>query len=65
MPDFVAIDRLSEEVFIFVITCPHESDMEDCHTQQSNKYHQGLAAMRRSFKCTVNFYALEIGSASG
>lgn len=65
VPDFVAIDRLSEEVFIFVITCPHESDMEDCHTEQLNKYHQGLAAMRRSFKCTVNFYALEIGSASG
>lgn len=65
VPDIVAIDRLSEEVFIFVITVPHETEIEDSHTEQLNKYHQGLAAMRRSFNCTVNFFALEIGSASG
>ena len=27
--------------------------------------YQGLSAMRRSFNCSVNFFALEIGSASG
>jgi len=48
-----------------VINIPHETDLEECHTQQLNKYHQGLSAMRRSFNCSVNFFALEIGSASG
>ena len=65
MPDLVAIDRLSDEVFIFVISIPHETEIEDAHTEQLSKYHQALTAMRRSFNCTVNFAALEIGSASG
>ena len=30
VPDIVAIDRLSEEVFIFVINIPHETDLEEC-----------------------------------
>lgn len=64
-PDIVAIDRLSDEVFLFVISIPHETEIEDAHTEQLNKFHQALLAMRRSFNCTVNFFALEIGSASG
>lgn len=65
VPDLVAIDRLSDEVFIFVISVPHETEIEDAHASQLNKYHQALLTMRRSFNCTVNFHAFEIGSASG
>lgn len=65
VPEIVAIDRLTDEVFIFVISLPHETEIEAEHAEQLNKYHQAILAMRRSFKSTVNFFALEIGSGSG
>ena len=65
VPDIVAIDRLSDEVFIFVINTPHETELEAQHTEELNRFHQGIVAMRRSFSSTVNFFALEIGAGSG
>ena len=62
VPDIVAIDRLTDEVFIFVFTIPHETELESTHTEILNYYHQGITAMRRSFKSTVNFFAVEIGT---
>ena len=65
VPDIVAIDRLSDEVFIFVISIPHETEIESQHTEELNRFHQGIVSMRRSFNSTVNFFALEIGAGSG
>ncbi len=65
VPEIVAIDRMSEEVFIFVISLPHESEMESSHTEKLNQYHEAVLGMRRAFNSCVNFYALEIGSVSG
>jgi hypothetical protein len=64
-PDIVAIDRLTDEVYIFVFCVPHENDMDAEHAEQLNKYHQGILAMRRAFKSCVNFYVLEVGSVTG
>lgn len=66
VPDIVATDRSTEEVHIFVLSVPHETDAEMAHAEKLNQYHHLVAELRRSnYGHCINFHALEVGSASG
>ena len=65
-PALVAIGRETDDVFVFEISTPHETEVEAVHSRAMNKYPLLIEAIRRQkTSSSVSFYSIEIGSSLG
>ena len=59
-PDIVVINRLSQEVIVFELTCPWDANIIRSHTLKSEKYAPLIADL--SQRHVVSFYAVEVSA---
>ena len=65
-PALVAIGRETDDVFVFAISTPHESEIEAVHSMAMSKYAPLIEAIRKQkTSSSVSFYSIEIGSSLG
>ena len=59
-PDIFIFSELSEEVFVFELTCPWDSNISRSHTYKSEKYAPLIADLSQRF--IVSFFSIEVSA---
>ena len=59
-PDIVIVNELSEEVVVFELTCPWDSNIDRSHRYKSEKYAPLIYDL--SHRHVVSFFSVEISA---